>query len=35
MTTDGIAYQISNWEQVKGSDGKVTATYLSSKRRWK
>lgn len=30
-TTDGIAYQISNWEQVKGSDGKVTATYLHLK----
>ena len=27
-TTDGSAYQISNWEQVKDSDGKVTATYL-------
>lgn len=30
-TTDGSAYQISNWEQVKGSDGKVTATYLHLK----
>ena len=30
-TTDGIAYQISNWEQVKDSDGKVTATYLHLK----
>ena len=30
-TTDGSAYQISNWEQVKGSDGKVTATYLHIK----
>ena len=30
-TTDGIAYQISNWEQVKNSDGKVTATYLHLK----
>ena len=30
-TTDGSAYQISNWEQVKDSDGKVTATYLHLK----
>lgn len=30
-TTDGSAYQISNWEQVKGTDGKVTATYLHLK----
>ena len=30
-TTDGIAYQISNWEQVKDSAGKVTATYLHLK----
>lgn len=30
-TTDGSAYQISNWEQVKASDGKVTATYLHLK----
>ena len=30
-TTDGSAYQISNWEQVKGSDNKVTATYLHLK----
>ena len=30
-TTDGSAYQISNWEQVKDTDGKVTATYLHLK----
>lgn len=30
-TTDGSAYQISNWEQVKDSAGKVTATYLHLK----
>ena len=30
-TTDRSAYQISNWEQVKDSDGKVTATYLHLK----
>ena len=30
-TTDGSSYQISNWEQVKDSDGKVTATYLHLK----
>ena len=30
-TTDGSAYQISNWEQVKDSDGKVPATYLHLK----
>ena len=30
-TTDGSAYQISNWEQVKNTDGKVTATYLHLK----
>lgn len=30
-TTDGSAYQISNWEQVKDYDGKVTATYLHLK----
>ena len=30
-TTDGSAYQISNWEQVKDSNGKVTATYLHLK----
>lgn len=30
-TTDGSAYQISKWEQVKGSDDKVTATYLHLK----
>lgn len=30
-TTDGNAYQISNWEQVKDTDGKVTATYLHLK----
>lgn len=30
-TTDGIAYQISNWEQVTDSAGKVTATYLHLK----
>ena len=30
-TTDGSAYQISNWEQVKDTDDKVTATYLHLK----
>lgn len=30
-TTDGSAYQISNWEQVKDTDVKVTATYLHLK----
>lgn len=30
-TTDGSAYQISNWEQIKDADGKVTATYLHLK----
>ena len=30
-TTDRSAYQISNWEQVKDSDGKVTAAYLHLK----
>lgn len=30
-TTDGSSYQISNWEQVKDSNGKVSATYLHLK----